>query len=169
DRMSQSPSLLLIGPPALADTYLRDAARSHDRSYSPVGILSADPRDVGQQVRGVCIIDTLDNLEVALTDLRRWNRYPRALLFLEEPGRLKGLTADLLGRLKNDGIRLLRLPSIVELSQHEGVTLLPRGDNNIEDLLTPDPIQLDPAAIASRVRCGRVLVTGVGGSIGAIA
>jgi O-antigen biosynthesis protein WbqV len=167
DRLSQAPSLLLIGPPALADTYLRDAARSHDRSYSPVGILSPDARDVGQQVRGVCIIDTLDNLEAALADLRRWNRYPRALLFLEEPGRLKGLTADLLGRLKNDGIRLLRLPSIVELSQHEGVTLVPMRDINIEELLARDPIELDRQAVASLVRGRRVLVTGAGGSIGA--
>jgi len=111
ERVAQSPSLLLIGPPALADTYLRDIARSHDRTYTSVGIIGTDPRDVGQQVRGVCIIESLQNLDEALADLRRWNRYPRAILFLEEPGRLKGLTADQLGRLKNDGIRLLRLPS----------------------------------------------------------
>jgi O-antigen biosynthesis protein WbqV len=167
DRLSQAPALLLVGPPALADSYLRDVARSHDRSYTPVGILSPDARDVGQQVRGVCIIDTLDNLEAALTDLRRWNRYPRALLFLEEPGRLKGLTADQLGRLKNDGIRLLRLPSIVELAQHEGVTVVPMREINIEELLARDPIELDRQAIASLVRGRRVLVTGAGGSIGA--
>jgi O-antigen biosynthesis protein WbqV len=166
DRANQAPPLLLIGPPALADSYLRDVARSHDRTYSPVGIVAADRRDVGHQVRGVCIIDSLDNLEAALTDLRRWNRYPRALLFLDEPTRLKGLTAGLLGRLKNDGIRLLRLPSIVELSQHDGVTLLPMRDINIEELLTRDPIQLDRDAIASLVRGRRVLVTGAGGSIG---
>jgi O-antigen biosynthesis protein WbqV len=47
DRASQGPLLLLAGPPALADTYLRDAARCHDRAYSPVGIVSPDPRDVG--------------------------------------------------------------------------------------------------------------------------
>ena len=116
DRIAQSPSLLLIGPPALADSYLRDIARSHDRSYTPVGIVGSDSRDVGQQVRGVCVIESLENLDEALADLRRWNRYPRAILFLEEPGRLKGLTADQLGRLKTDGIRLLRLPSIVELA-----------------------------------------------------
>ncbi|MDB5448181.1 MAG: capsule biosynthesis protein CapD [Phenylobacterium sp.] len=162
-----APSLLLIGPPALADTYLRDVARSHDRTYSAVGIVASDPRDVGQQVRGVCIIDSLDNLEAALAELRRWNRYPRAILFLEEPARLKGLTADQLGRLKNDGIRLLRLPSIVELSQHDGVTLLPMRDINIEELLAREPIELDRHAIASLVRGRRVLVTGAGGSIGA--
>jgi O-antigen biosynthesis protein WbqV len=167
DRVSQAPPLLLIGPPALADTYLRDAARSYDRSYSPVGILAPDPRDVGQQVRGVCILDTSDSLEAALADLRRWNRYPRAILFLEEPGRFKGLTADLLGRLKTDGIRLLRLPSIVELAQHEGVTLMPMRDINIEELLAREPIELDRAAIANLVRDRRVLVTGAGGSIGA--
>src|SRR6185312_14089036 len=166
-RFAPSPSLLLIGPPALADTYLRDFGRSDDRTYTPVGIIGTDPRDVGQQVRGVCILESLQNLDEALADLRRWNRYPRAILFLEEPGRLKGLTADQLGRLKNDGIRLLRLPSIVELAQHDGVTLLPMRDINIEELLARDPIQLDRRAIASLVRGRRVLVTGAGGSIGA--
>src|SRR5438045_804060 len=34
DRVAQSPSLLLIGPPALADSYLRDVARNHDRTYT---------------------------------------------------------------------------------------------------------------------------------------
>jgi O-antigen biosynthesis protein WbqV len=167
DRMSQGPPLLLIGAPALADTYLRDAGRSHDRSYSPVGILSPDARDVGQQVRGVCIIDTLENLEAALADLRRWNRYPRAILLLDEPARLTGLTADLLGRLKKDGIRLLRLPSIVELSHHDGVTLLPMPEIRIEELLARAPIELDRLAIAQLIRGRRVLVTGAGGSIGA--
>jgi O-antigen biosynthesis protein WbqV len=163
----QAPSLLLIGPPALADSYLRDAARSHHGSYTPVGIVAVDLRDVGQQVRGVCILDTLDNLDGALAELRRWNRYPRAILFLEEPAKLRGLTAGQLGRLKNDGIRLLRLPSIIELSQHEGMTLLPMRDINIEELLARDPIELDRHAIAHLVRGRRVLVTGAGGSIGA--
>ena len=166
DRFAQSPSLLLIGPPALADSYLRDIARNHDRAYTPVGIVAADPRDVGQKVRGVCVIESLENLDEALADLRRWNRYPRAILFLEEPQRLRGLTADQLGRLKTDGIRLLRLPSIVELAQHDGVHLLPMREINIEELLARDPIELDRAAIASLIRGRRVLVTGAGGSIG---
>ena len=163
----QAPSLLLIGPPSLADTYLRDVARSHNRNYTPVGIIGTDRRDVGQQVRGVCIIEAIDRLDDALTDLRRWNRYPRAILFLEEPGKLKGLTADLLGRLKTDGIRLLRLPSIVELSQHDGLTLLPMRDINIEELLAREPIELDRLAIAHLIQGRRVLITGAGGSIGA--
>jgi O-antigen biosynthesis protein WbqV len=167
DRITQSPSLLLIGPPSQADTYLRDIARSHDRTYTPVGIVGTDPRDVGQQVRGVCIIESLENLDEALADLRRWNRYPRAILFLEEPGRLKGLTADQLGHLKTDGIRLLRLPSIVELAQHDGVTLLPMREINIEELLAREPIELDRVAIGNLIRGRRVLVTGAGGSIGA--
>ena len=166
-RTAQGPPLLLVGPPVAADSYLRDVARNHDRSYSPVGIVAPDVCDVGHQVRGVCVIDSLDNLEAALADLKRWNRYPRAILLLDEPTRLKGLTADVLGRLKNDGIRLLRLPPIVELGQHDGVTLLPIRDINIEELLARDPIQLDRSAIAALVRGRRVLVTGAGGSIGA--
>ncbi len=167
DRLAQAPTLLLIGPPSLADTYLRDVARSHDRTYTPVGIVTTEKRDVGQQVRGVCILDTLERLDEAMAELRRWNRYPRAILFLEEPARLKGLTADQLGRLKNDGIRLLRLPSIVELPQHDSVTLLPMREINIEELLARDPIELDRGAIAKLIRGRRVLITGAGGSIGA--
>jgi len=166
ERLTQSPSLLLIGPPSLADTYLRDVARSHDRTYTPVGIIGTDRRDVGAQVRGVCILEAIDRLDEALADLRRWNRYPRAILFLEEPGKLKGLTADILGRLKTDGIRLLRLPSIVELSQHEGLTLLPMRDINIEELLAREPIELDRRAIGGLIKGRRVLITGAGGSIG---
>ncbi|HEY9216470.1 MAG TPA: nucleoside-diphosphate sugar epimerase/dehydratase [Phenylobacterium sp.] len=167
DRSPQGPSLLLIGPPALAETYLRNLARSHDTSYTPVGIVGPDPRDVGQQVRGVCIIDSLENLEAALADLRRWNRYPRAVLFLDEPARLKGLTADQVGRLKSDGIRLLRLPGIVELRQHDGATLVPMREISVEELLARDPIELNRRPIANLIRGRRVLITGAGGSIGA--
>jgi O-antigen biosynthesis protein WbqV len=88
------------------------------------------------------------------------------VLFLEEPGKLKGLTADQLGRLKNDGIRLLRLPSIVELSQHDGLTLLPMRDINIEELLAREPIELDRRAVGNLIQGQRVLITGAGGSIG---
>jgi O-antigen biosynthesis protein WbqV len=166
DRAVQAPSLLLIGPPSLADTYLRDAARTPERAFTPVGIVGSDPRDVGQQVRGVCIIESLENLDEALADLRRWNRYPRAILFLEEPARLKGLTAEQLGRLNSDGIRLLRLPSIVELAQHDRLTPLPMREINIEELLARDPIELDRHAVGGLIRGRRVLVTGAGGSIG---
>lgn len=167
DRAPHAPSLLLIGSPALADSYLRDAARRHDQAWTPVGIVSPDARDLGQQVRGVCVIESLPNLDEALADLRRWNRYPRAILFLDEPGRLKGLTADQLGQLKNDGIRLLRRPSIVELAHHEGTPLLPMREISVEELLAREPIELDRAAVGALIHGRRVLITGAGGSIGA--
>lgn len=160
------PGLLLIGPPALADTYLRDAARADDRRYAPVGIVGLDLRDVGQQVRGVCIIESLDRLDEALADLRRWNRYPGAVLFLDEPSRMKGLSADHLGRFRADGVRMLRLPSILELRHHEGVSVMPLRDVSVEELLAREPIELDAAPLADLIRGRRVLITGAGGSIG---
>lgn len=167
ERAPNAPSLLLIGPPSLAESYLRDTSRRHDNAWTPVGIVGPDARDVGQQVRGVCVIESLANLNEALADLRRWNRYPRAILFLDEPGRLKGLTADQLGQLKNDGIRLLRMPSIVELAHHDGVTLLPMREISVEELLAREPIELDRASVGALLHGRRVLITGAGGSIGA--
>lgn len=163
---AQAPALLLIGPPALADTYLRDAARAHDRRFTPVGIIGLDLRDVGQQVRGVCILESLDRLDEALVDLRRWNRYPRAVLFLDEPSKIKGLSPDHLGRFKAEGVRMLRLPSIVDLRHHEGVALMPLRDVSVEELLAREPIELDAAPLAALIRGRRVLITGAGGSIG---
>lgn len=166
DRPTQAPELLLIGPTAAAETYLRETGRQRDATWTPVGIIGTDPLEVGQQVRGVCIIETIDRLEAALGDLRRWNQYPRAILFLDEPSKLTGLTAAQLGRLKNDGVRLLRMPSIVDLSGGE-VALLPIRDISVEELLPRDPIELDRGALRSLISGRRVLITGAGGSIGA--
>jgi len=167
DRAPQAPELLLIGPTSAAETYLREAGKRRDANWTPVGIIAPDAREVGQQVRGVCIIESIDRLDLALADLRRWNQYPRAILFLDEPGRLRGLTAAQLGRLKNDGVRLLRLPSIVDLSHEDGVALLPMRDISVEELLPRDPIQLDRVALRTLISGRRVLITGAGGSIGA--
>ena len=167
DRAPQAPELLLIGPTSAAETYLREAGKRRDANWTPVGIIAPDAREVGQQVRGVCIIESIDRLDLALADLRRWNQYPRAILFLDEPGRLRGHTAAQLGRLKNDGVRLLRLPSIVDLSHEDGVALLPMRDISVEELLPRDPIQLDRVALRTLISGRRVLITGAGGSIGA--
>ena len=167
DRAPQAPELLLIGPTSAAETYLREAGKRRDANWTPVGIIAPDAREVGQQVRGVCIIESIDRLDLALADLRRWNQYPRAILFLDEPGRLRGLTAAQLGRLKNDGVRLLRLPSIVDLSHEDGVALLPMRDISVEELLPRDPIQLDRVALRTLISGRRVLITEAGGSIGA--
>ena len=167
DRAPQAPELLLIGPTAAAETYLREAGRRRDSTWTPVGIIAPDASEIGQQVRGVCIIESIDRLEAALADLRRWNQYPRAILFLDEPARLRGLTAAQLGRLKNDGVRLLRLPSIIDLSHEDSVALLPMRDISVEELLPRDPIELDRVALRSLVSGRRVLITGAGGSIGA--
>ena len=59
------------------------------------------------------------------------------------------------------------MPSIVELSQHDGVTLLPLRDINIEELLAREPIELDRRAVGGLIQGRRVLITGAGGSIGA--
>ena len=167
DRAPQAPELLLIGPTSAAETYLREAGRRRDNTWTPVGIIALDSSEVGQQVRGVCIIESLGRLDEALVDLRRWNQYPRAILFLDEPARLTGLTAAQLGRLKNDGVRLLRLPSIVDLAQDDRVALLPMRDISVEELLPRGPIELDQVALKGLIGGRRVLITGAGGSIGA--
>ena len=68
DRAPQAPELLLIGPTSAAETYLREAGRRRDNTWTPVGIIALDSSEVGQQVRGVCIIESLGRLDEALVD-----------------------------------------------------------------------------------------------------
>jgi O-antigen biosynthesis protein WbqV len=162
---SDAPALLLIGPTALADTYLREAARAGPSAYNPIGIVGIEPSEVGQQVRGVRILETVGNLRRALDDLRRWGTPPRAVLFLDDPVRLQSLTPSELGRLRSEGVRLLRLPPIVEMAHQEGARLSVR-EISVEELLARDPVELNVAPIAALIGGRRVLITGAGGSIG---
>ncbi|MCO7193199.1 nucleoside-diphosphate sugar epimerase/dehydratase [Pseudonocardia sp. McavD-2-B] len=62
------------------------------------------------------------------------------------------------------GLRVVKLPPLSTLLQ-PGLRDL--RDIDIDDLLGRDPVQIDAAAVAARIRGRRVLVTGAGGSIGA--
>ena len=45
----------------------------------------------------------------------------------------------------------MRYAAIVELSQHDGMALLPMREINIEELLAREPIELDRAAVRSLI------------------
>jgi O-antigen biosynthesis protein WbqV len=165
-RRSELPALVIVGAVDQADSALRELARSPKPEYWPAALISPLASDVGQQIRGVRVVAEVEQFSAALTGLKMDGVAPKAILFLDEPSRA-GLSPEQIGRLKADGVRLLRLPRIQELTSAEARTGgMGVREISFEELLSRAPIKLDLERMRDLIAGRRVLVTGAGGSIG---
>ena len=158
------PRLLVVGSAAEAEAFLRAPAALGER-YAPVGVLTPEARETGDELGGVCILGAIDDFDAVMAQLRDGGLQPAALLFLTD-GPLSAFGAERLGRLKTEGVRLLRRQgALVDLSSSGagGATL---REISLEELLSRAPVRLDPEPVRALVAGRRVLVTGAGGSIG---
>ncbi|PLR22223.1 capsule biosynthesis protein CapD [Caulobacter zeae] len=155
------PRLLIIGTAAEAEAFLRDPALAE--RYAVVGLLTPQARETGDEIRGVCVLGAIDRFDAVMRQLNDGGLSPAAVLFLAEAP-LSAFGAERLGRLKSEGVRLLRRQGVVEMG--EGPTAAALREISLEELLSRAPVRLDPAPVRALVSSRRVLVTGAGGSIG---
>ncbi|MEH0198040.1 nucleoside-diphosphate sugar epimerase/dehydratase [Caulobacter sp. CCNWLY153] len=155
------PRLLIIGTAAEAEAFLRDPALAE--RYAVVGLLTPEARETGDEIRGVCVLGAIDRFDAVMRQLSDGGLSPAAVLFLAEAP-LSAFGAERLGRLKSEGVRLLRRQGVVEMG--EGPTAAALREISLEELLSRAPVRLDPAPVRALVSGRRVLVTGAGGSIG---
>ncbi len=154
------PRLLVVGSAAEAEAFLRAPAALGER-YAPVGVLTPEARETGDELGGVCILGAIADFDAVMAQLRDGGLQPAALLFLTD-GPLSAFGAERLGRLKTEGVRLLRRQGgLVDMAG--GATL---REISLEELLSRAPVRLDPEPVRALVAGKRVLVTGAGGSIG---
>ncbi len=160
-RRDGASALVLIGSPDQADAFLRGQTRGDSVGYSPVGIISDASLSVGQSVRGVRVIGSTAQIESVLSDFADRGGSKAAIFLGDEAHTLIG--PDFAAKLLKDGVRLLRLPKLTDLSDNAANE--PR-EINVEELLARPPIHLDLARIQQLVAGKRVMITGAGGSIG---
>ncbi|MEJ2816839.1 nucleoside-diphosphate sugar epimerase/dehydratase [Caulobacter sp. CCG-8] len=154
------PRLLIVGSANEAEAFLRTPAALGER-YAPVGVLTPEARERGDELGGVCVLGAVDEFDAVMAQLRDGGLQPSALLFLTD-GPLSAFGAERLGRLKSEGVRLLRRQgALVDMAGGASLREL-----SLEELLSRAPVRLDPAPIRALVAGKRVLVTGAGGSIG---
>jgi O-antigen biosynthesis protein WbqV len=157
--------LALVGDIRHADAYLRQIAHDGDRRYRPIAILTTTASEMGQIITGVPVVGQVGELaDIASVKALQTPVLP-ALLFLDDPIKDLGLSAEDIGRLRRRGYKLLRQPSVVEFEREDSAPTTLR-EMNLEEFLPRAPVTLDRAAVADFVRGKRVLVTGAGGSIG---
>lgn len=155
------PNLLIVGSAAEAEEFLRAPVGLGER-YAPVGVVSPQAKETGDELRGVCVLGAIPAFDEVLAQLREGGLSPTAILFLADSP-MSALGTERLGRLKSEGVRLLRRHGVVEMGHGAAVTL---REISLEELLSRPPVRLDPAPVRALVAGRRVLVTGAGGSIG---
>jgi O-antigen biosynthesis protein WbqV len=158
--------LLILGELAVADAFLRELARDSDPAYRPVAILSLATADKGRMVRDVPVTGTVEDLQQTVKSFADAGRGVQAVLFLSPPELLGFLTPESLGTLRNEGLVLLRLPRISEVTATSGSLPSAVREVSLEELLARPSVTLDLGHIHQFINGKRVLVTGAGGSIG---
>lgn len=160
-REPEKEPMVLVGSIGAADNYMKEL-RNSDVPYRPSCIISSDPSDVGRELRGVEIQDSLKSSAQFLS------RFPPlgkggAVLFLDDTVSPADLDADVLGGLRARGVRLLRRSKVIDLHGPGGPGL---REFNIEELLARAPVNLALDQIRGLISGSRIMVTGAGGSIG---
>jgi len=157
------PRLLIIGSANEAEAFLRAPAGLGER-YAPIGVVSPLDRETGDELRGVCVLGAIADFDRVLARLRDSGLPPSAILFLTDSA-MSTFGAERLGRLKTEGVRLLRRHGVVEMGATASAGPVLR-EISLEELLSRPPVRLDPEPVRALVSGRRVLVTGAGGSIG---
>lgn len=155
--------LMLVGDLDAADSFLRDIFRESSPSYLPVGLIVPHGYAVHHEVRGVRTVGSFDDMERLLDDFSQREGGPAVLLLNGAPAPAD-LKAEMVARLRNRGVRLLRRSAVTDLdAPFQSLSL---RELDLNELLARPPVHLDRERVRRLITGKRVLVTGAGGSIG---
>ncbi len=156
--------ILLIGAGPDAEQFLRAVQKSPSASYRILGMVTADPKRIGQLIQGVEVLGLDRDLSNIIVKLARRGLKPEKIVVV----RAKVSGAELtrfLDIAEAHGCTLARVPPAADLRDYDDVALKPRPIA-INDVLGRSQHSLDRTAMASLIRGRRILITGAGGSIG---
>tara|TARA_R110001592_G_scaffold20524_3_gene83233 strand:+ start:2042 stop:4000 length:1959 start_codon:yes stop_codon:yes gene_type:complete len=157
--------VLLAGAGDEAELFIRALAATDRPEYRVVGLLSERPGRVGQYIRGIEVVGTVQDLAAAAARFAGTPDQPRRVV-LTRPSMDGSVVRDLLSEADRLGLSLARLPKMTDFK--DGITdKLDLRPVAVEDLLGRPQTPLDRAAMAALIGGREVLITGAGGSIGA--
>lgn len=155
--------LMLVGSLESSDSFLRELNRESNPKYQVAGMITAYAGDVRHEVRGIQTLGSVADADRILEEFSR-DEGERAVLFLDGTLAPADLNAELLARLRQRGVHLLRMNRLTDHDAPLGALSFRELDFN--DLLSRPPVVLDRERVRRLIAGKRVLVTGAGGSIG---
>lgn len=127
--------------------------------YLPVAFLDDDPAKRHQEVRGVRVLGSIDDLESAV----RSTGATAVLVCIGDADSMMLRRLD--AAADRLGLSVMVLPPLDQLLSNSAAISNVR-ELSIEDIIGRHPVRLNQASIAEYLQGRRVLVTGAGGSIG---
>lgn len=151
--------LLIYGAGDAGEMIVRDMKSSSSCAYQPVGFVDDDRRKLGQQIHGVPVLGTRNELRA----LVRATAAKEVLIAIPSAG--PETRREVVRELTPFKGRITTLPSLHDIL--DGRVTIDRIRNlALEDLLVRAPIGLDATPLKTLIAGKRVLVTGAGGTIG---
>lgn len=161
--LEQALKVLLIGAGDSAEFFLREIKRQRSPQYEVVGLVGKSSTHVTRRIHGFEILGALNQLEMILSKLLKKEKTPD-LVILADP-ELKGPALQhFLKRAEGLSLKLAQLPELTELTNPKEMTRL--KPLLVEDLLGRPQAALDRQSMLDLIKGKRILITGVGGSIG---
>ncbi|MFN0264006.1 polysaccharide biosynthesis protein [Tepidamorphus sp. 3E244] len=158
--------MLILGAGTDAEVVIRSIETAARESFFAVGVLSHRRAHVGQVIRGVPVLGTLDQLEEVVRDLEAKTVRIRGVIVCADVLDSHKSIEDVIGRARRMGLT-------VERPQHLGDTGRKAGylsrfePVRIEDVVGRKARDIDLEPMRRLISGRRVVVTGGGGSIGA--
>lgn len=151
--------VLIVGAGDAGALVVRELQKNPQLNWLPVGFLDDDATKQKQQIYGVPVIGTINDLPRILAN-RQFDEVVIAIP--SAPGRVVRLVADVC-RLK--GVPFRTMPGIYELLGGK-VSVSRLREVDITDLLRREPTHIKDERVGATLGGRVVLVTGAGGSIG---
>lgn len=151
--------VLVVGAGDAGALVVREMQKNPGLPLRPVCFLDDDPNKQKQQIHGVPVVGTLDDLSKTLVS----KRIDEVVIAIPSaPGKVIRLVTDV---CRSKGMPFRTMPGLYELLGGK-VSVSRLREVEITDLLRREPAHIDEPAIGASLGGRRVLITGAGGSIG---
>jgi FlaA1/EpsC-like NDP-sugar epimerase len=154
-----SRRVLIVGAGDAGALVVREMQKNPNLHLMPVCFLDDNPNKLKQQIHGVPVVGTLDDLARTVM-IRRINEVIIAIP--SAPGNVIRQVAEI---CQARNIPFRTMPGMYELIGGK-VNVSRLREVDITDLLRREPTRIDEARIGINLSSRRILVTGAGGSIG---
>ena len=154
---------LVVGPAADAEVLLRGIESGAVKKIQPVGILSPSRADRFQSIRGIPVMGDFSDLERVVQDLANRGTVVARLVVTPSTLAPEMKPESILTRARRIGLTPSRIPAL-----EEGGEALRLAPVLVEDLLLRPSAKIDHGRLEDFVRGKAAVVTGGGGSIGAV-
>ena len=159
--------VILVGSGHEAELFIRALRGTPQRLYQVVGIVAEKRKRVGQNIHGVPVLGTTDDIPQVVAELKAREQPPERLVLADE--HMDGaVVRGLLDTASNLGMTLARTPRLTDF-KHSVVAHTDPTEMRpiaIEDLLGRPQTPVDRDGVRAMITGRRVAVTGAGGSIG---